>query len=329
MTETKHISVLLNETIEGLNLKEGSTVVDATLGGGGHSRAILERIGATGRLIALDADAGAVGRFRQIMKNDARVTVLHRNFAFLEEALHEAGVKIGEVDAIVADLGFSSDQIEAADRGFSFRLDGPLDMRLDPTEQRTAREVVNTFSQDQLTTLLREYGDEKRAKVLARAIVRARERTPIETTHALTEVIERATPERIRRASTIHPATKTFQALRIAVNREFERLNMFLPQAVRSMRMGGRLAIISFHSGEDRIVKRFFREAAGGCICPKDFPLCVCGKSPLIRIRTAKPIVSSESELIRNPRARSAKLRVVEKIQKQTAYAVPSNIPQG
>jgi len=242
------------------------------------------------------------------------VQLIHTNSAQLEAALAEVGVIRGGVDAILADLGFSSDQIEAADRGLSFRLDGPLDMRLDPTEERTARDLVNTLSEIELARIFREYGDELRAGALARAIVKARGEVPIETTRRLAEVIEQATPMRFRRNSAIHPATKIFQALRIAVNREFERLNAFLPQAVDALRVGGRLAIISFHSGEDRIVKRFFREAAGGCICPKDFPLCRCGRKPLIRILTTKPIVPTEAELTRNPRARSAKLRVVERV---------------
>jgi 16S rRNA (cytosine1402-N4)-methyltransferase len=330
---TRHISVLLDETIDALQLHEGMTVVDVTLGGGGHSRVILEKISVTGRLIALDMDAGAVERFREDRQDDARIRVFHANYASLEEVLAEAGVS--EVDAIVADLGFSSDQIEAADRGLSFRLEGPLDMRLDPTEERTAQVLVNTLSEDALTKIFREYGDEPRAHAIAKALVKAREEAPITTTTALAEVIERSTPMRFRRNSAIHPATKSFQALRIAVNREFERLNMFLPQAVRSLRMGGHLAIISFHSGEDRIVKHFLREAAGGCICPKNFPLCRCGKKPLIRILTTKPILPSEAELTRNPRARSAKLRVAERVdgehpkQKTDIYAKKQNSPSG
>ena len=335
MAETKHISVLLDETIESLQLKEGMTVVDVTLGGGGHSREILKRIGATGRLIALDMDSAAIERLDPSIRDDARVRIIHKNFAFLEEALAEAGIASGAVDAIVADLGFSSDQIEAADRGLSFMLEGPLDMRLDPTEERTARDAVNTMPEGELARILREYGDEVRARQIARAIVKARNESPIETTRELAEVIERATPLALRRRSAIHPATKTFQALRIAVNREFERLNEFLPQAVKSLRMGGVLAIISFHSGEDRIVKHFLRDAAGGCSCPKNFPLCLCGKKPLIRILTTKPILPSEEELIRNPRARSAKLRVAERVggedakQKTDAYAKKQNSPGG
>ncbi|MEI8103982.1 MAG: 16S rRNA (cytosine(1402)-N(4))-methyltransferase RsmH [Candidatus Moraniibacteriota bacterium] len=322
MTATKHISVLPEETIDGLNLTEDAVVVDATLGGGGHSRMILERIGATGKLIALDVDPEAIRRFQEQTNGDARVQVVRKNFAQLEEALAEAGVEIGEVDAIVADLGFSSDQIESADRGLSFLLDGPLDMRLDPTEERTAGELVNTLDEQALAALLREYSDESRSHQIARAIVRARELKPIMTTRELAEVIEQSLPMRARKKSGIHPATKSFQALRIAVNKEFECLEKFLPQAFGSLRVSGHLAIISFHSGEDRIVKRFFRDIAGGCICPKDFPICRCGKVPLIRILTKKPIIASHEELQRNPRSRSAKLRVAEKIEykKQKDY---------
>ena len=314
MVATKHISVLPKETIDGLNLQEGAVVVDATLGGGGHSRMILDRIGERGKLIALDVDPEAIRRFREQTKDDNRVQIVHKNFSQLEEALAEAGIERGEVDAIVADLGFSSDQIESADRGLSFLLDGPLDMRLDPTEERTAGELVNTLDEQVLAALLWEFGDESRSRQIARAIVRARERKPLETTRELAEVIEQTSPIRARRKSGIHPATKSFQALRIAVNKEFECLEKFLPQAFGSLRVSGRLAIISFHSGEDRIVKRFFRDIAGGCICPKDFPICRCGKVPLIRILTKKPIIADSEELHNNPRSRSARLRVVEKI---------------
>lgn len=314
MTATKHISVLPKETIDGLNLKEGAVVVDVTLGGGGHSQMILDRIGATGKLIALDVDPQAIERFKEQTNGDARVRVVCKNFAQLEEALTEAGVEMGSVDAIVADLGFSSDQIESADRGLSFLLDGPLDMRLDPTEERTAGELVNTLDERSLAVLLREFGDEQRSRQIARAIVQARERKSFMTTRELAEVIEQSSPMRMRKKSGIHPATKSFQALRIAVNKEFECLEKFLPQAFGSLRVSGRLAIISFHSGEDRIVKRFFRDIAGGCICPKDFPICRCGKVPLIRILTKKPIIAASEELCDNPRSRSAKLRVAEKI---------------
>ena len=314
MAETKHISVLLHETVDAMNLKEGDIAVDVTLGGGGHSEEILKRIGATGRLVALDADGDACERARERFRGESRVNIVHRNFSQLSEALAECGIAMGTVAGIMADLGFSSDQIESGERGLSFQLAGPLDMRLDPREELTAALIANEWEEREIIDILRRYGDERFAPRIARAIVSERKTRSLETTEELVRLITGSVPGFAKRPGSVHPATRTFQALRIAVNREFERLEAFLPQAVVSLGSGGRLAVISFHSGEDRIVKRFIRDNAGGCICPKEFPVCICGKVPLLRRVTKKPITPSDTEREENPRARSAKLRVAERI---------------
>ena len=249
---TKHIPVLLHETVDALRLKEGDTVVDVTLGGGGHSEEILRHIGTTGRLIALDADGGACERARVRFAGDPRIRIVNRNFSQLGEALAECDVTLGRVAGIIADLGFSSDQIESGERGFSFVLGGPLDMRLDPREELTAGEIVNVWDERELVRILRMYGDERFAPRIARVIVSERRMRPLETTEDLARVVCDAVPGTAKRPGSIHPATRTFQALRITVNRDFERLEAFLPQAVASLGSGGRLAVISFHSGQCR-----------------------------------------------------------------------------
>jgi len=320
MEMTRHTSVLLEETIKNLHLEKGKIAVDATLGGGGHALAIFERIMPGGRLIAFDADADAISRFRARVAEmplvegalkEGALLPIKANYSRIGEMLDAEGI-VG-VDAIMADLGFSSDQIESAERGFSFRNDGPLDMRLDRSTDLTAKSIVNTYDEHALRRILEIYGNEPEARRIARAIVSKRESALIETTEALRSIIEAVYPA-ARKHQGIHPATRSFQALRIVVNREYDHLESFLAQAVERLNHGGRLAVITFHSGEDRIVKQFMKECSIGCICPPEFPVCRCGKSVLMRIVTKKPIVPGESEITLNPRSRSAKLRVIEKL---------------
>lgn len=318
---TKHIPVLFEEVKEQLHLQKGMVVVDATLGGGGHASMMLSEILPTGKLIAFDTDREALSRFEARVRSDVvlsqaseegRLVLVQDNYSGLEATLKRLGVD--QVDAILADLGFSSDQIEAPERGLSFQENGPLDMRLDQTKALTARVIVNTFEEKELTRVLEEYGDESEAKRIARAIVERRATKPLTTTLELRTLIEEVYPKKLRYAQKIHPATKTFQALRIAVNDEFAHLEKFLKQAMRCLGQKGRLAVITFHSGEDKRVKQFFKEEAQGCICPPNFPICRCGQVPKVRILTKKAVVAGNDELAQNPRARSAKLRVIEKV---------------
>lgn len=333
-----HKPVLLKEAIEGLNLKKGAIVVDATLGGGTHSLEILKIIGKEGSLIAIDWDEKAIENFRKEMSRSAESWspkagnfLVKDNFANLKNILGGLGVKT--VDAILADLGYSSDQLADPERGMSFRSDAPLDMRMDRNAELTAKELVNNYAQNELERVLKIYGEERFARNIARKIADYRKNKPIETTLELVTIIESAVPEKYKHQK-LHCATKTFQALRIEVNAELENLEKFIPQAISVLTKGGRLGIITFHSLEDRIVKNIIRENARGCICPVDFPQCVCGreakvhsvKSPAesggaaepqfnrVKRITKKPIVPSEREIMENPRARSAKLRVCEKI---------------
>ncbi len=318
---TKHIPVLFEEVREWLHLEKGMTVVDATLGGGGHASMMLSAVSPQGKVIAFDADKEAVALFEERMESDVflkqasqeeRLVLVHANYSDLEVMLGKLGVNT--VDAILADLGFSSDQIGEAERGLSFQEDGPLDMRLDRSKALTAAEIVNEYGEAELERLFREYGDEGEARRIAHAIIERRTEKPFTTTLELRTMIEEVYPKKLRYALKIHPATRTFQALRIAVNEEFAHLETFLAQAVRCLRPGGRLLVITFHSGEDRRVKQFFKEQATGCICPPNFPVCRCGQVPNVKILTKKPIISTEEELRENPRARSAKLRVAEKM---------------
>jgi 16S rRNA (cytosine1402-N4)-methyltransferase len=308
-----HKPVLLKEVMEGLNLKVGDTVVDATLGGGGHSRAILEKIGKKGKLIAIDWDAKALESFQKslLVGQSKVVSLVQNNFAKLNNIL--GGLQIKKAAAILADLGFSSDQLEDENRGLSFQKDGPLDMRLDPGNKLPAWEIVNQYPAYDLEKIIRELGEERFAGKIARKIVERRKKKRILTTGELVDLIVETVPGK-RFFQRIHPATKTFQALRIEVNQELANLKSFIPQAIDNLAPGGRLAIISFHSLEDRIVKNIFRENARGCICPKSFPECVCQREAKIKIITRKPIVPTEEEVSDNPRSRSAKLRVVEKV---------------
>lgn len=326
---TIHKPVLLKEAIELLNLKPGMTVVDATLGGGGHSIEILKRIMPSGNLIAVDQDEEAVKEFQIKLKGlklnlkKENVVLANDNFARLKNILER--LKIKKVGAVIADLGISSDQLENAKRGFSFMKDGPLDMRMGKSlritnlyestnNKLTAKSIVNGYPEKELVRVLREYGEEKYAKIIAREIRKRREIREIRTTKELVEIIGQAIPEKYKHQK-INFATKTFQALRIEVNSELENLKKFLSEAVEVLEKSGRLAVISFHSGEDRIVKNFFRENARGCVCPPNFPICRCGKKKTLKIIARKPIAPSEEEIRDNPRARSAKLRIAEKIK--------------
>lgn len=302
-----HKPVLLKETIELLNLKKGETVVDATLGRGGHSREVLKKIGSNGILIGIDADMDAIKKFAEF-QNSGNIFLVQENFTELKNILNEIG--INKADAILADLGWSSDQLSG--RGMSFMKDEPLDMRLQEKQELDARKIVNEYSEKELGRIIREYGEEKFWKNITRKIIKYRKNKRIETTKELAEIIAGAVPAKYYYGK-ISPATRTFQALRIEVNSELENLKKFVPQAISALKAKGRLAVISFHSLEDRIVKNIFRENARGCICPPDFPQCVCGKKPEVSLITKKPIVPGREEVRSNPRARSAKLRVCEK----------------
>ena len=309
--EFTHKPVLLAECVEGLNIKPGGVYVDGTLGRAGHSRAIAERL-TTGRLICIDRDqaalAAAPARLAGLMDH---VTLLHGNFADLEALL--SPLHLPGVDGILFDLGVSSPQLDDASRGFSYLSDAPLDMRMDRDDTLTARTVVNEWPQEELRRILSQYGEERYAPAIAAAIVRARGRASIETTLELVDIIKSAMPSQALREKQ-HPAKRSFQAIRIAVNDELTAVERVLRQAVPLLNPGGRLCVISFHSLEDRIVKNTLAEFARGCTCPPDFPVCVCGKKPQVRLVSRKPIVSSPQELEENPRARSAKLRVAEKL---------------
>ena len=308
--EYTHKPVLLDECIEGLNIRPDGVYVDGTLGRAGHSREIAKRL-TTGRLICIDRDMAAIEAAQTRLADWMdRVTLIHSNFSELGEVLKEAG--IAGVDGMLFDLGVSSPQLDDASRGFSYMQDAPLDMRMDVSAPLTAYEVVNTWSFEELRRILTEYGEERYSSRIAKAIVTVRETAPIETTLQLVDVIKSAMPSAALREKQ-HPAKRSFQAIRIAVNGELDALPPMLSAAVESLNPGGRLAVITFHSLEDRIVKQTMKELATGCTCPPNFPVCVCGNKPKIRLVSRKPIVSGEAELEENPRARSAKLRVAEK----------------
>ena len=305
-----HKSVLLDECIEALNIRPDGVYVDGTLGRAGHSREIAKRL-TTGRLICIDRDMAAIEAAQERLAPwMERVTLVHGNFADLEAVLRENG--IGGVDGMLFDLGVSSPQLDDASRGFSYMQDAPLDMRMDLDAPLTAYEVVNSWSYEELRRILFDYGEERYAPAIAKAIVRTRETAPIETTLELVDVIKGAMPSAALREKQ-HPAKRSFQAIRIAVNGELDALPPMLSAAVEALNPQGRLAVITFHSLEDRIVKKAMQNMARGCTCPPEFPVCVCGKKPKLKVLTRKPIVSGEAELNENPRARSAKLRVAEK----------------
>ena len=315
-----HVPVLLNEAIDLLAPRSGGSYIDGTVGGGGHAEEILERSGPSGRLLGLDLDPEAVARVKErLARFGERAVVVHDSFANLERVARWEGFV--PADGILLDLGLSSYQLASIERGFAFSIPAPLDMRFDTTGTReTARELVRKLSVEELTDLLRRYGEEPRARQIAQAIVRARQRRPIETTADLAHVVETV----VHRTGKIHPATRTFQALRIAVNRELEALETALPGAIEVLGPGGRLVIISFHSLEDRIVKHYFRSLAYPCTCPPGLPMCVCGKQPTVRILTRGGIRPSPEEVASNPRSRSAVLRAVEKLPRESVLAESS-----
>ena len=311
MTEFHHVSVLLEECIDALAIKPDGIYVDGTLGGAGHSSRIAAQL-TTGRLIGIDRDPVALRAAGERLKPYAdRVTLVHSNFCEIRQVLQD--LNIDGVDGILLDLGVSSPQLDDGARGFSYMADAPLDMRMNSEDALTAYTVVNTWSQEELKRILYTYGEERYSPQIAAAICRRREEKPIETTLELVDIIRSAMPAAALREKQ-HPAKRSFQAIRIAVNDELGSVEKVMRDAIPALNPGGRLAIITFHSLEDRIVKQGMADAAKGCTCPPNFPVCVCGKKPKVTIISRKPITSTEEELERNPRARSAKLRVCEKI---------------
>ena len=306
--EFKHIPVLLDETIEGLNIKENGIYVDGTAGGGGHSAEILKRL-TTGKLISIDRDPDAVSVLNQRFRRNENAIVIKGNFGNMKDLLELRGVK--RVDGVLLDIGVSSHQLDTASRGFSFHENAPLDMRMSQSGV-TAEELVNTLPYEELRKIIFEYGEERFASSIAKGIIAAREQEPITTTLQLAEIVKAHVPQKVRRDG--HPARKTFQAIRIAVNNELELLDLGLDDAFKLLSKGGRLAVITFHSLEDRIVKQKMAGWCRGCTCPKDFPVCVCGNKPKAKLINKKPICANGTELNNNPRARSAKLRICEKI---------------
>ncbi len=311
MSEFHHVSVLLNEAVEGLNIRPEGIYLDGTLGGAGHSAEIAKAL-TTGTLIGVDRDPKALTAAGERLAPWAdRVKLVHGNFRDLETILD--GLGIPAVDGVLLDLGVSSPQLDEAIRGFSYMADAPLDMRMNPEDSLTAWEVVNTWPREELRRILFAYGEERYAPLIAAAIERRRAQAPIESTLELAELIRSAMPQKALREKQ-HPAKRSFQAIRIAVNDELGAVDSVMGQAIRRLKPGGRLAVITFHSLEDRIVKNAMAEAARGCTCPPEFPVCVCGKKPTVKLIARKPITASEEELEANPRARSAKLRVCEKL---------------
>ncbi|MCQ2543738.1 MAG: 16S rRNA (cytosine(1402)-N(4))-methyltransferase RsmH [Lachnospiraceae bacterium] len=308
--EFKHVSVMLKETVDGLNVKEGGTYVDCTLGGGGHSFEILTRLNNTGRLIGIDQDKEALAAAGERLKNFSNVTYVHSNFERVKEIINEYSPE--GVDGIMADLGVSSYQFDNPERGFSYRFDAPLDMRMDKDNTLTAYEIVNGYSENEIFRIIRDYGEDKFAKNIAKHICQRRAEKAIETTFELNEIIKAAIPAKFREKGG-HPSKKTFQALRIECNRELEVLENTLDDMIDCLKPGGRLSIITFHSLEDRAVKNNFRNNENPCTCPPNFPVCVCGKKSKGTVITRKPIVATEEELEVNSRSQSAKLRVFEK----------------
>ena len=308
--EFKHKSVLLNETIDGLNIKPDGIYVDGTLGGGGHAYEVCRRLGEKGSIVGIDQDAAAIEAASARLKDfGEKVTIVRSNECDMKSKLHELG--IDKVDGIVLDLGVSSYQLDTAERGFSYREDAPLDMRMDTRQKMTARDIVNDYTEADLYRVIRDYGEDKFAKNIAKHIVQARAVKPVETTAELSEIIRASIPMKFQKKSG-HPAKRTFQAIRIELNRELDVLRDSLDDMIDLLNPGGRFCIITFHSLEDRIVKSAFRKNENPCTCPPDFPVCVCGKKSKGSIITKKPILPSEEELEYNSRSKSAKLRIFE-----------------
>lgn len=309
--EFNHKSVLLKETIDGLNVKPDGIYVDGTLGGGGHSYEVCVRLGEKGSIIGIDQDEAAIAAAGVRLKDfGEKVTIVRSNYCNVKSVLHELG--IDRVDGIMLDLGVSSYQLDTAERGFSYREDAPLDMRMDRRQVMTARDIVNDYSEMALYCVIRDYGEDKFAKNIAKHIVRERSRRSIETTGELSEIIRGAIPMKYQKKGG-HPAKRTFQAIRIELNRELEVLKNSLDDMIEILNSGGRLCIITFHSLEDRIVKSTFRKNENPCTCPSDFPVCVCGKVSKGRVITRKPVLPGEAEISGNSRAKSAKLRIFER----------------
>ena len=311
-TTFSHVSVLLDECIDGLHIRPNLTYVDCTTGGGGHSYHIASRLGEGGRLLCFDRDTDALAAAKaRLAPFSDRVTFIHANFDELGAVLDE--MKIDNLGGVLADLGCSSYQFDTASRGFSYQQDAPLDMRMDISAPKDAASVVNTYPESELRRIIFEYGEERFAPRIASRIVAERERAPIETTGRLADIIRGAIPKEARDGGP-HPAKRTFQAIRIEVNGELDAIAPMIRAAAGRLVSGGRLAMISFHSLDDRIMKQEYAALASGCTCPPDFPLCVCGKKPSVKILSKKPILPTEEELERNPRSRSAKLRICEKL---------------
>ena len=307
----KHKSVLLEETVDGLAIKPDGIYVDGTLGGGGHAFEVCSRLNEQGRFIGIDQDAAAIEAASERLRDfGEKVTIIRSNYCEMKSRLHEIGVD--KVDGIVIDLGVSSYQLDTAERGFSYRVDAPLDMRMDQRQQLTAREIVNTYSEADLFRVIRDYGEDKFAKNIAKHIVIERQKAPIETTGQLNEIIRHAIPMKFQKTAG-HPSKRTFQAIRIELNRELDVLRESLDDMIEMLNPGGRICVITFHSLEDRIVKSAFRKNENPCTCPSHFPVCVCGNVSKGKVITRKPILPSEEELEYNSRSKSAKLRIFER----------------
>lgn len=309
----QHYSVLLNETIEQLDIKENGIYVDGTLGGGGHANAVLQRLGDGGRLIGIDQDAAAIqAADERLAPFGDKVTVVRSNYSAMPQVLEDLGIH--GVDGIVLDLGVSSYQLDTVERGFTYREDTVLDMRMDQRQTKTARDIVNDYTETELFHMIRDYGEDKFARNIAKHIVAAREKKPIETTGELNDIIRAAIPAKVR-AKGGHPSKKTYQAIRIELNHELDVLKNTLGQMIDLLNDHGRICVITFHSLEDRIVKNIFNTSEKPCTCPPSFPVCVCGKKSKGKVISRKPILPSEEELTVNSRSKSAKLRVFERIK--------------
>lgn len=309
--EFKHVSVLLEETIEGLNIKEDGIYVDGTMGGAGHSYQICKRLGEHGRFVGIDQDEAAIMTGKERLKEFGdKVSIVRSNYCNMKQVLADLGIE--KVNGIVLDFGVSSHQLDTADRGFSYKENGPLDMRMDKRQTLTAKDIVNTYSEMELFRIIRDYGEDKFAKNIAKHIVRMRQEKEFETTYELNEAIAAAIPMKVRK-NTGHPSKKTFQAIRIELNKELEVLNNTLQDMIDLLEPDGRICIITFHSLEDRIVKSIFRKNENPCTCPPSFPVCMCGQVSKGKVVTRKPILPSDEEMEVNRRSKSAKLRVFER----------------
>ncbi|QIB28158.1 16S rRNA (cytosine(1402)-N(4))-methyltransferase RsmH [Caloranaerobacter azorensis] len=307
----KHVSVLLNEVIEGLNIRENGIYVDGTIGGAGHSKEIVKRL-KNGRLIGIDQDMNAIRKAEEELRHYIdKVTLVHDNFSNISNILNRLNIDV--IDGVLLDLGVSSHQLDVAERGFSYKKDAFLDMRMDRSSDFSAWDVVNKYSEDELAKIIREYGEERWASRIAKFIVEYRKNNAIDTTGQLVDIIKKAIPKGARKDGP-HPAKRTFQAIRIEVNNELGILKQTIEDIVKILNKGGRICIITFHSLEDRIVKETFKQLSLDCVCPPELPVCVCNKKRELKIITKKPILPSNEELSKNPRARSAKLRIAEKV---------------